>query len=314
MSKRLVLIFMISLALCELISSCGKKKVAPIDRIKELEVYLSKISFQAELILPGPDSSKKVISWGNITRTTRTGINDSTVPNSRAYTNSLVIGVVRAAYKVGKNDFAVVITQFASPLDAYGFYSQSRPRGVALDSIEAESFYLDDTLHFTKGEYSVSITSPASSKWISGARTLARMIDARITSMTQQPLYFRLFPFRGQIVPSQRYYSRNFMDVEGLDSVYSIDYASDEDTLTLFLTPDSSGIKFLELSDWAKKIGKINQVPPEFEFPEKNAMAYEHSRLGPIVAGTVKGKLVGIIGYNRATGIELCTKWVKGLL
>jgi len=287
--------------------------VPHVDRKKILEERLATIPFTAEMLLA--DDSTIAPGGSRITfrKIIRTEISDSTLTNAGQYLNALVIGLVRATYENNGKNIYVEIAQFASGSDAYGFYSQNRPGGIPLDTVGSESYYLNDTMYFNKGEFAVMVTSTADSERRALIKTTAKKIAAKIGTQTLLPLFFKLFPYQGQVVPSQKYYSLNFLGVEGLDEVYSIDYAVDEDTLTLFLTMDTAGAKFIELSDWGSDFSEVTSAPEQFEYPEQFSLSFEHPQNGQIVAGMARRKLAGLIGYKRTTSLELGSRWIQGL-
>ncbi len=284
-----------------------------LDRKKALEERISRIAFTAEALLPSEANMLETGPLVTINRLKRNEMSDSTLPNANKYLNSLCVGMLQATYQLNGNTINVEIAQFASSSDSYGFYAQKRPSGILLDSVGSESYYLNDTLYFNKGEFAVMVTLAASSEQRQLIKTTAKIMADKISTQTVLPMFFRLFPYRGQLVPSLKYYSLNFLGVEGLDEVYTIDYAVDEDTLTLFLTMDTAGAKFVELSDWGNDFGEVSKAPEQFDYPEQFSLSFEHPQYGQIVAGMANRKLAGVIGYNRATGIELGTRWIKGL-
>ncbi len=291
----------------------GKKDSARLDRKREIEERLSKIHFTAESLLP---TDSVFLTYGSpvtLNLYLRKQITNTTFDNAESYLNALVVGLIQATYRTDISNIEVEIAQFASPNDAYGFYSQKRPPGVAFDSAGAESYYFQDTLHFTKSSLVVSITSTLSNDKYTAIKKAAGLIESKIDSPALPPLSFRLFPYRDQLVPSQRYYSLGYLGVEGIDEVFTVDYAVAEDTLTLFLTTDTAGSKFLKLSEYGHDISQAGPAPREFEYPEAYSLSFEHPDYGRIAAFLANRKLVGVIGYNRATGIELCTMWIKGL-
>ncbi|MGH8014837.1 MAG: DUF6599 family protein [Candidatus Zixiibacteriota bacterium] len=283
------------------------------DRQKALEEKISKIPFEAERLLPTDSADLKVISSKTQTTLKRSEISDSTLTDAGKYLNSLVVGLTRKSYQAGDELLNVEIAQFASPNDAYGFYSQNRPDGAPFDTLGTESFFAGNIFNFTKSSYVVLLSSNAPESKYAPIKQLARLIDEKITERSVQPLFFRLFPYRGQFVPSQKYFSLDFLGVSLLDEVYTLDYLIDEDTLTLFLTSDTSGEKFLMLSEWGKNQADFTVAPKEFMYPENFSLSFNHPQYGQIVAGLVSRKLAGVIGYKRATGIELCSKWILDL-
>lgn len=311
--RKLVPIIVLILIAAGLYWFLKDEKVSSIDRKKALEEKLAQIPFTAESLFP--DDSAFQTPGARITfhRLVRNEINDSTVTGAQNYLNSLVIGLIRAAVESGDKKLNIEIAQFASPNDAYGFYSQNRPRGVPYDTIGTESYFSDSTFYFTKSNYVVSVTALSSAKKYDEAKNSARLINAKISERSVPSMFFKFFPYRGQLVPSQRYYSLDFLGVEGLDEIYTMDYTIDEDTLTLFFATDTAGSKFVDLSEFGDNVAKIRPAPPEFDYPKDYAYSFEHPELGTIVAFSANRRLAGVIGYNRATGMELATMWITGL-
>ena len=309
--KRIGLIFFALLAFGVIFSSCGKDTAK--DRQKQLEERLAQIRFKSDSLMAYSVPIEKPSGAITYHRLQRSQITDSTVSHASDYLNSLAIGIVRTSFQSDDKEVFVEIAQFASSNDAYGYYSQRHPNGIPLDSMGAESFLHNDTLYFTKVDYVVNVTSTADSNRIETIRQISKLIDSKLTVRSRPPQFFILFPYKGQIVPSQKYYSRNFLGIEGLDSVYTIDYAVDEDTLTLLLSMDTTGTKLVMLSDWGEDFGKVNSVPKEIEFSSGFAESFTHPELGQFVVGMVNNKLAGVIGYKRATGIQLVPRWIQGL-
>ncbi|MCH9024386.1 MAG: hypothetical protein IH931_03550, partial [candidate division Zixibacteria bacterium] len=278
-----------------------------------LETKLAAIPFSADIVLPGNAPEKNISVASLTTKITRKEASATLGDKAAEYLNSLMIGTVRVMYKVDEDTIRAEIAQFASTDDAYGFYSRQRPDGITLDGIGSESFFYKNQYKFIKGEYAVSLSLKRKSKdALKSFRKLAGEIAGQIAQSPRAQQFFILFPFGGQVASSRKYYSRDFMGVDGLDSVYTINYASDSDTLILFLTMDTSGAKFVNFSKWGKSFGKAGPVPAEFDFPSGHSIAFEHPDKGQIVAGIVRKKIAGVIGYKRGSGSQLCSRWVKG--
>jgi len=311
--KKTVLILVLIVIAAGLYWFFKKDNDATVARKKALEEKLAQIPFTVENLFPEDSTLQSTGTKIIFHRLVRNEINDSTLPGAQIYLNSLVIGLVRADVESSDSKLNIEIAQFASPNDAYGFYSQGRPRGVPFDTLGTESYFFDSTFHFTKSDFVVAVTSHSPTNKYDAAKKTAKLIDAKITQRSVPSMFFRFFPYRGQLVPSQKYYSLDFLGVEGLDEIYTMDYAVDEDTLTLFFATDTAGSKFVELSEFGKDLADLGPAPPEFEYPEEYALSFEHPEKGRIVAFLANRRLAGVIGYNRATGIELATMWIKGL-
>ena len=311
--KRFVLTSFLLLSL-GLSLSCSSDKKSSKDTSSQLEKELAAIPFSADMILPGNSPEKNITIVSETTNITRKEAPAKLGDKADEYLSSLMIGTVRLMYQVDSDTIRAEIAQFASIDDAYGFYSRLRPDGITLDGIGTESFFYNNKYKFTKGEYVVSLLQKRKSKdALKSFRKLAGEIAGKIEQSRRGQQFFILFPYGGQIVPSHKYYSRNFMGVDGLDSVYTVSYAADSDTLILFLSMDTSGEKFVNLSKWGQSLDKAGPVPPEFDFSSGHSIAFEHPHRGQIVAGLVRQKIAGVIGYKRGSGSKLCSRWIKGL-
>ncbi len=77
---------------------------------------------------------------------------------------------------------------------------------------------------------------------------------------------------------------------------------------------DDDGKQFRRLKKYAKNQGKIFENPNGFDFEKGSSLAFTYQgRL--LIAGLVRGKLVGAIGYNPKVEAneKLIADWVKGL-
>jgi hypothetical protein len=81
----------------------------------------------------------------------------------------------------------------------------------------------------------------------------------------------------------------------------------------LFLSMDESGEKFWKLKEHADSFGKVSPAPTSFVFDNGHSISFTHPTKGNIVAGLVRQKLVGIIGYDPAKNDRLAASWVQGL-
>ena len=294
--------------------SCSSDKKSSADVKSQLETKLAAIPFSADMVLPGNAPEKNITIVSETTNITRKEAPAKLGDKADEYLSSLMIGTVRVMYQVDSDTIRAEIAQFAATDDAYGFYSRLRPDGITLNGIGTESYFYKNKYKFTKGEYVVSLLQKRKSDdALKSFRKLASEIAGKISQSQRGQQFFILFPYSGQVVPSHKYYSRDFLGVEGFDSVYTVNYVSDSDTLILFLSMDTSGAKFVNFSKWGQSLGKAGPVPPEFDFSSGHSVAFQHPHKGQIVAGLVRQKIAGVIGYRRGSGSKLCSRWIKGL-
>jgi hypothetical protein len=224
-----------------------------------------------------------------------------------------LVGMASTEYEISGVTVSAEVAQFASLEDAYGFYADLRPVGVGVGGLGTESFALGKVRYFTRGEYVVTLSiDQEDSAHFTAQSLLGQEINGRISGPPTPPQFFVLFPFADKIALSNKYYSRAFLGVAGLDKVYTTAYLTGGDTAVLFLTIDEGGEKFLKLREYAELTGEVGSAPNSFPF-EGYCLAFSDPDRGRIAAGMVRGKLVGIIGYDSTKNHRLASSWVQGL-
>jgi len=293
--------------------TCGKKeKEAPPSQ--ESTQAAAEQPFYADTLLPGDIQAYEIRTVAPVEKVLRNDADSLLGPKAKHYLSYNLVGLASAGYEVQNVPVQVEIAQFAAPEDAYGFYASLRPDGIGTAGLGTESFSLDTSLYFTKGEFVVALSARSENDTLFAARSLlGHEIDSRIPGNATAPQFFILFPFKDKIVPSAKYYPGGFLNVDGLDEVYTISYFTGGDTAVFFLTVDDSGEKFLRLRDYAESVGKVSSAPETFAFVEGYSISFKHPSHGTIVAGLVRSKLVGIIGYDATKNDRLATMWVQGL-
>ncbi len=303
------LIFIAGL-LALMLSACGKKDDAAV----KTEPTIPDVTFNAirvlppavdSLNIPASDSSRTVLAKD------AAAYLGQSFDKYRYYN---FVGLVTGRYQMDGTPVWAEIAQFASSDDAYGIYASLRPDGAPLNQLGTESYTSGNTTWFCIGEYMVTLSVEGDpSDPLAVVKPLADQIIFQSGIRPAMPLHFMLFPMVNKIVPSTRYVVYSYMDVAGLDSVYITRYVLNGDTVTLFLTMDQSGAKYLKFLDYANTVGETVPRPKRFQFDNNYSFAVNHPDLGIIVAGLVRSKLVGIINYDPRKSESFATGWIKGL-
>jgi len=230
------------------------------------------------------------------------------------YTTYDVIGTATAVYAVGDAPFTIEIGQFAGPEDAYGWYSIHRPNGTETEKIGGESFRAGSVRYTYQGDFTITVdggeATPEANRVVD---SLTQVVVDGIEAPSEMPMYHVLFPGRDRAKSSARYYGYGFAGIPGLNDVYTVDFVAGRDTSTFFLSPDSSGIKYLTLLE-ATAWDDLTRDPPKgFMFDAGFGMRGTHPELGAVVAGLVRQKLVGVIGYDPDRNHLKLQNWVRGL-
>lgn len=306
---------MLLLAATVLIAGCGGDEPPADSPAGGPDVdHLTSFEFRADTLLPGD------IETYDLKQTTPP-INirpDSLGALSGAHGAALLsfncIGLTTTEYLVRGTTVKVELAQFAQPQDAFGMYAGMRPNGARTEQLGTESFQAGDVRYVLQGEYLMTLSVPDGSD-TSGQTVglLAQEILSRLTTESRMPAFHILFPSRDKISSSNRYFAYNYLGITGLDEVYTTDYLIRGDTVRLFLTVDTSGIKFLQLKNAADESGRTVDVPRIFDFDSGFAVSFEYAPHGRILGGLARQKLVGVIGYNSDTQESKIARWVKGL-
>ncbi len=293
--------------------SCSKKQEEASPPAQETETAVAERPFYAADLLPGDMDTLEIKRLSPVKKTMRADADSSLGERAEKYLAHNLVGMAASEYEVGGVTISAEIAQFASLEDAYGFYARLRPVGVGVGGLGTESFALGGVRYFTRGEFVVTLSiDQEDSAHFAAQSLLGQEINGRISAPPTPPQFFVLFPFAGRIGLSNRYYSRAFLGVAGLDKVYTTAYLTGGDTAVLFLTVDASGDKFLKLREYAGSTGEVSSAPNSFPF-EGYCLAFSDPDRGRIVAGMVRSKLVGIIGYDSTKNDRLASRWVQGL-
>ncbi len=221
--------------------------------------------------------------------------------------------VATADYSKGNTEIVVDINRFKSSIDAFGLYSTfPRNNGTILD-MGVEGFVSPPSLNFVKGDYLVKLVAfPDDEESQLAMINLAQELERRLPGATEYPARFGLFPVENRIPATNQYSAESFMGMQFLDQVYSYDYLFNSDTVTFFLTTDSTGEKYLQYSEYIENSGTLNEAPENLGLNSEYSFMYEDSFYGTIIAGLSERTLLGIINYSPAYD-EFVTQWILSL-
>jgi len=223
------------------------------------------------------------------------------------------IGLTTAKYIVKEIPISVEIAEFASPEDAYGHYSVLRPNGAALIKMGTESYSIGASRYITQGHYVITMsTEDTTNDAAIAVSLLAHETVTRITDKPALPNWYILFPYKDKIPASTRYYAYNYLNMPDFNKVYTTDFLVNKDTVTIFLTHDTTGEQFIKIMDYANTVKKL-EVPAMIDFDKGYSVSFLHPKYGIIIAGMAREKVVGIINYNPEKHYSFIQTWVKDL-
>nr|MBN2276639.1 hypothetical protein [candidate division Zixibacteria bacterium] len=223
------------------------------------------------------------------------------------------IQVATAYYGRDGLEIGVDIYQFKTSDDAYGLYSMFRSPGVQAINLGVEGFLAPGAINFVRGEYFVRLTGNDESTASSLALTnLAEELNGSLPGTIQKPMLFASFPDSNRVLLTDKYYADSFLGRKFLSRVYTQDYLIAGDSLTLFITDDESGGKYMSWSEAADKAGRKNPAEKELFFDEGLSFVYDDSFYGGIIIGLKKGRLVGMVYYDGIYN-NLLQYWLKSM-
>jgi len=311
MTKPFLLIVFTSLLLLAL--SCGEEKTKPEPTIEDIR-QASARKFEPGTILPDSVAAYEIVRTSALAPMLSDAPDSSLGANADKYRAYDLVGIARTTYTIRGMNAQVEIARFGTSDDAFGFYALGRPETISAQRLGTEGYSLGTVTNFTQGTYVVSITMEDDDFLHLGAQTLlAREIENRLPESPMVPQFFMLFPYNYKVVPSTQYIPRSFMDIESIDQVYTQRYSPADDTLLFFLTMDTARAKLLTLTEYAKNVGNLLAPPNSVPFDGNHGIMFELPGQGVVVAGLVRNKLAGVIGFGEEKGDKLFAGWIKGL-
>lgn len=231
---------------------------------------------------------------------------------SNDYYTYRLVGLAAALYDADSARLSVEVAQFASPLDAYGFYALTRPDSAYLTKLGAEGYMEGNSFYFVNGHYVVTVSAIADNGGGSDlVQRLGVSIGAEIGLDDRLPTEFEVFPEDGRILATYRYVPFDYVGVSELDSVLTCRYRVDTAECTVFCTGDRSGKKFLALSAYADSLGGGLTPVQEIGFDENYGGVFIDPVAGSVTAGLVAGRLVGAVGGDPASHAAVLATWVE---
>lgn len=192
------------------------------------------------------------------------------------------------------------IYRFATPSDAFGYFSTIRPANPYRIPIGVDAFTSNFDLHFLKGPYYIKLVIFTDEKpHRRGMRLLAVKLNEIVPGDTTLPPEFDLFPKQSRVEREAYYYTDNFLELEFMSEVYSQNYdKGGNNRPTLFLTDDPTGDKYRQLRQLFS--GSDHQTLSQpLPFDTGRVICFDSGEYGWILAGLIKGKLVGLVGYEK---------------
>ena len=203
------------------------------------------------------------------------------------------VEVATAYYNQQGAEIVVDIYRFDTPEHAFGLYSMLRAENTEPVPLGVEGFGSPTNRVFVKGVYVVMLTGFEQVDAVTAAiGKAAPIFESLVPGTTDLPAEFAVFPSENAVDRSHKLQAESFLGQEFLREVYSRKYILGADTVTLFVTEDAAGAKYIE---WKDNSGA--EALPDMPYDDAMGIQISSSYYGNIVAGLRGGKLVGMVGY-----------------
>jgi hypothetical protein len=221
--------------------------------------------------------------------------------------------VATADYRTDGIEMVADIYRFDSADNAFGLYSSLRPDNPELIELGAEGFGSSTSIDFTRAAYVVRVVAFEQSEETDKAIfELGMAIDSSLPGDNKLPATFSLFPLGDALPSTGRFYAESFLGRRFLTDVFSVKYTVDPDTVTLFITADPAGEKFMRWFEQGAMDGAAEPGSIDLPYDDGRVFATDNPYYGKIVAG-IKGEwLAGIIGYDENIEAFL-SDWIESL-
>jgi len=209
------------------------------------------------------------------------------------------VDVTTASYDLDGVEIVVDIYQFDTPANAYGLYTLMRPQTPVPVDLGVEGFSAEPNIDFIKGQYMVRLIGfDFSSRVVDGIQKLSRKIESLIPGQTSYPEVFTRFPTENKIAYTDKIQADSYLGYGFLSRVTTQDYLLGEDTVTLFLTADDNGNKYVQFMDMAVIDEGVQKALEDIPFESGQAVILATSYYGEVMAGLRNGLLLGVVNYN----------------
>jgi len=223
------------------------------------------------------------------------------------------VEVATTQYRQGESEFIADIYRFGSPDNSFGMFSILRPEEFETAAYGAAGFADGPTVMFVKGEYMVNLLGyNASPAMVSAVQAAAGELNKILPGTADMPAMFSFFPADNRIAATEKIIAESYLGQAALTNIFTIDYEWAGDTVTLYMTDDSSGEKYRE---WSVQAGAAKTQSPDW--PDCPYEDGEHFQVadgyyGLIIAGPKGGKLLGVVGYGEKHTATLAG-WVNSI-
>lgn len=216
-----------------------------------------------------------------------------------------------AEYERGEALMTADIYRFATEDVAFGMYTTLRPDEPDTVMLGVEGFAFDTNWIYVKGAYLANVYT-YDAVGMEDVRAVAEAIAGGLEGTTAKPAAFDAFPQQDRVAYSDKIYAVAFLSQDALSDVYAIDFERDDHRFTLFMSDDPGSAK---LEAWRAGVEEEHDPDVGYQHLPYDGGRYLHtsdSYRGEIIAGPIRGNLVGAVGYH-PEDMQILLAWLHAL-
>jgi beta-glucosidase len=196
-----------------------------------------------------------------------------------------------ARYSAPDIEIKAEIYKHASPLDAFGIYSQERDPGYHFLKIGTQGYLQEGVLNFLCGGYYIKLSSNQKGNKVQDALAfIAGKLNDHLKQEAKLPEEFLLFPDELKDPNSEKYISQNFLGYNFMNSAFTVTYGGNKSfTAFLLSSPDEA------VTDSVMKRFLSSQAGSNVSKTAKETYEIQNNSGGSIFLGKCKKYIYGLI-------------------
>ncbi len=176
-------------------------------------------------------------------------------------------------YSNGTESFTVECYRHATPLDAYGIYSQGRPAKDVYIDIGVQAYLETDLLNFLAGRhYTEMRTQTPNEKCLGAMKSVAKRMAEALNEGARLPGLFASFPTQGRKPYSEKYVAKDILGYDFLRHAFQVEYEVAGEAYTLYAMKgenEQEASKMLETYFAHLKLPAANSADAYIELKDK---------------------------------------------
>ncbi|TRX61915.1 DUF6599 family protein [Carboxylicivirga sp. M1479] len=175
-----------------------------------------------------------------------------------------------------------------SALQAFGIYTEERPKSAKLEPIGAQGFVESGAVFFLADDYYVKVYNSRPEVPETDFVDFAKLVAGSICESCGLPEQFTWFPKEGKVKLSEQYLAENFMGLTGFNGVSASAYELNGETFRLFVLLDDDDKCRSIMESYFKRLKYKKKL-------KEKTYSFDDPYLGKVLIAYKAGKITGLI-------------------